>query len=54
MSVSPCRLCLYSVAWPLDATSVAACAAAVTVAVDDVNPGLGRARSKTSMCLRRT
>lgn len=49
-----CRLCLYSAAWLLAATSAAACAAAVTAAVENVNHGLGMARTRTSMCPLRT
>lgn len=41
-------------AWPLAVTSVAACVAAVTAAVEDVNHGLERARSRTFMCPLRT
>uniref|UniRef100_A0A4W6EGS7 DnaJ homolog subfamily C member 5 n=1 Tax=Lates calcarifer TaxID=8187 RepID=A0A4W6EGS7_LATCA len=46
----PCRLCLYSAAWLPAAISVAACVAAVTAAVEDVNHGLERARTRTFMC----
>lgn len=45
---------MYCVAWPLAVTSVAACVAAVTAAVEDVNHGLERARSRTFMCPLRT
>lgn len=45
---------MYSAAWPLAATSVAACAAAVTAAVEDVNHGLERARTRIFMCPPRT
>ncbi len=48
------RLYLYSAAWPPAATSVAACVAAVTAAVEDVNHGLGRARTRNFTCPPRT
>lgn len=54
MNLLACRLCLYSAAWPLGATFVAACVAAVTAAVEDVNPGLGRDRTRNFMCPLRT
>ena len=54
MTLLACRLCLYSAALPPAATSVAACAAAVTAAVENVNHGLGRDRTRNSMCPLRT
>lgn len=48
------RLCLYSAAWPLAATSVAACVAAVTAAVENVSRDLGMARIRSFMCPPRT
>ena len=50
----PLRHCLFSVAWPLVATSAVACVAAVTAAVGNVNQGPQRARSLTSTCPPRT
>lgn len=49
-----CRLCLYSAAWPPAATSVAACVAAVTAAVENVNHGLGKDRNRNFTCPLRT
>lgn len=54
MNLLACRLSLYSAAWPPAATSVAACVAAVTAAVENVNHGLGRARTRSFMCPLRT
>lgn len=54
MNLLACRLCLCSAAWRLAATSVAACVAAVTAAVEDVNHGLERARTRNFMCPPRT
>lgn len=54
MNLLACRLCSYSAAWPPAATSVAACAAAVTAAVENVNHGLGRARTRNFTCPPRT
>lgn len=54
MNVLACRLCLYSAAWPPAATSVAACVAAVTAAVENVNHGLERARTRNFTCPLRT
>lgn len=49
LSVSPCRLCLFSVAWRQAATSAVACAVAVTAAVASVNHGHLRDSNRNSM-----
>lgn len=54
LDVLSCRLSLCSAAWPPAATSVAACAAAVTAAVESVNLDLGRHRTRTFMCPLKT
>ncbi len=54
MNPPACRLCLYCAAWPLAATSAVACVAAVTAAVEDVNHGLERTRTRIFTCPPRT